>query len=201
LCRECSEALTFVARSKGQIDYKTLMAKYTSFLTTSGYSAAEVTNKFEFPRKTLDLLYPYSCYMGLPASRLDFTIWASLLHLYITQGAYIPKGTSHQMCAAIDTRIRELGGQTEYNSLLILLLGMLSFLISFSKNSYIACGPQMKNVFPSIGPAYFLINSAVMKPEGPLQFSLGSLQMFTTLILSGPHGNMYFDDLRDSNEI
>ncbi len=82
LCRECSEALTFVARSKGQIDYKTLMAKYASFLTTSGYSAAEVTNKFGFPRKTLDLLYPYSCYMGIPISRLDFTIWASLLHLY-----------------------------------------------------------------------------------------------------------------------
>ena len=116
LCRECSEALTFVARSKGNIDYKTLMAKYASFLTTSGYSAAEVTNKFGFPKKTLDLLYPYSCYMGLPASRLDFTIWASLLHLYITQGAYIPKGTSHQMCAAIDARIRELGGQTEYNT-------------------------------------------------------------------------------------
>jgi phytoene dehydrogenase-like protein len=116
LCRECNEGLTFVARSKGKIDYKTLMSKYLSFLTTSGYSAAEVTNKFGFPRKTLDLLYPYSVYLGLPMSRLDFTIWASLLHLYINQGAWIPKGTSHQMCAAIDSRIRELGGQTEYNT-------------------------------------------------------------------------------------
>ena len=116
LCKECYEGLTFVARSKGQIDYKILMSKYTSFLTTSGYTVAEVTNKFEFPRKTLDLLYPYFGYLGLPASRLDFTIWATLLHLYITRGAYIPKGTSHEMCAAIDARIRELGGQSEYNT-------------------------------------------------------------------------------------
>ncbi|MBA7663863.1 hypothetical protein ES703_71911 [subsurface metagenome] len=72
-----------------------------------------------------------------------------------------------------------------YNSLLILLFGMLRFLISFSKNSYIACGPHIKNVFSSISPAYFLINSAVIKPERPFQFSLGSLQIFTTLILSG----------------
>ena len=47
-------------------------------------------------------------------NRLAFTIWALVLYDYLLLGAYVPKERSHGMSAAVDARIRALGGQTEY---------------------------------------------------------------------------------------
>lgn len=115
LCKQIYEAISFIG-SRGKIDYQVLMSKYKSFLTTYGYTVDEVTHKFGFPQKTLDILYPYWCYLGIPTSRLNFSIWGTMLYSFLLRGAWIPRGTSHSMVTAIDMRIRELGGQTEYNT-------------------------------------------------------------------------------------
>ncbi|MDX9823011.1 MAG: FAD-dependent oxidoreductase [Syntrophales bacterium] len=114
VCKEIFDGIGYVGKMKGAPDPAVLMEKYPSFLTTSGYSVDEVTKTFGFSPEALDLLYPYWCYVGLPVSRLSFTIWALVLYDYLLRGAYIPRGTSHALSAAIDARIRALGGHTAY---------------------------------------------------------------------------------------
>jgi phytoene dehydrogenase-like protein len=62
------------------------------------------------------MLYPYWCYIGIPMSRMSFPIWAGMLISYLKQGAYVPRLRSQELTAAMDARIRELGGQVEYNT-------------------------------------------------------------------------------------
>jgi prolycopene isomerase len=114
LCRGVFEGISYVARMKGKPDPTVLMAQHSAFLNTAGYTVDEVTRTFGFSREALELIYPYWCYIGLPVSRLAFTIWALVLYDYLLKGAYVPKERSHGMSASVDARIRALGGRTEY---------------------------------------------------------------------------------------
>lgn len=113
-CKGVFDGISYVGGMKGQPDPTVLMEKYSAFLATAGYTVEEVTRTFGFPEAALDLIYPYWCYIGLPVNRLAFTIWALVLYDYLLRGAHVPKERSHGMSAAVDARIRALGGQTEY---------------------------------------------------------------------------------------
>jgi phytoene dehydrogenase-like protein len=115
-CREVARALSFVGGSKGPPDMGVLMERYPSFITTAGYTVAEVTETFGLPRKAMQMIYPYWCYLGVPVNRLSFTIFAVMLYSYISKGAYIPRHTSHGLAAAMDARVRALGGETRYST-------------------------------------------------------------------------------------
>jgi ferredoxin-NADP reductase/phytoene dehydrogenase-like protein len=114
VCKEVFDGISYVGRMKGKPDGRVLMEQYPAFLATAGYTVEEVTRTFGFPETALDLIYPYWCYIGLPVNRLAFTIWALVLYDYLLRGAHVPKERSHGMSAAVDARIRALGGQTEY---------------------------------------------------------------------------------------
>ena len=115
-CKETLGAIGYISRMKGAPDPTILMEEYPSFMVTAGYTAKQVTDTFGIPDRALDMIYPYWCYLGIPVNRLSFTIWALVLYSYILKGAYIPRYTSHGMSSAIDARIRELGGRTEYST-------------------------------------------------------------------------------------
>jgi len=116
ICRETLGAIAYISRMNGMPDPKVLTEEYPSFMVTAGYTVKQVTDTFGIPDRALDMIYPYWCYLGIPVNRLSFTIWALVLYNYILKGAYIPRHTSHGMSAAIDARIRELGGRTEYST-------------------------------------------------------------------------------------
>jgi ferredoxin-NADP reductase/phytoene dehydrogenase-like protein len=113
-CKGVFDGISYVGRMKGKPDGRVLMEQYPAFLATAGYTVEEVTRTFGFPEAALDLIYPYWCYIGLPVNRLAFTIWALVLYDYLLRGAHVPKERSHGMSAAVDARIRALGGQTGY---------------------------------------------------------------------------------------
>ncbi|MEW5783483.1 MAG: NAD(P)/FAD-dependent oxidoreductase [Bacillota bacterium] len=116
VCQEVARALSFIGSAKGPPDMGVLMEKYPSFITTAGYTVEEVTKTFNLPSKALQMIYPYWCYLGVPVSRISFTIFAVMLYSYISKGAYIPQYTSHGLTTAMDRRIRELGSETRYNT-------------------------------------------------------------------------------------
>lgn len=116
LCRQVSRALSFLGSAKGAPDLGELMEKYPSFVTTAGYTVTEVIEKFNLPPKVLPMIYPYWCYLGIPVSRLSFTIFAVMIYSYISKGAYIPRYTSHGLSTAMDNQFRKLGGQVFYNT-------------------------------------------------------------------------------------
>ncbi len=116
LCREILEALLYLGESKGNPDKRVLRTRYPNFLKTAAYSIQDVTAKFNIPDKALKLLYTYWLNIGPPVSRINFTLWAAFMYKYLTLGGYIPRHRSHELMTTLDARVRELGGETEYNT-------------------------------------------------------------------------------------
>ena len=116
LCQEVIDALNYLGESKGNPDKKVLMKKHANFLKTTPYTVEEVTRRFKIPEQARKILYAYWCYIGIPMSRMSFTLFAAMLHKYLNKGAYIPRYRSHEMSTAIVAKILENGGKVEYNT-------------------------------------------------------------------------------------
>lgn len=97
-------------------ELKSIAPRMLNMLKTLPCTVEEVTSTFNIPEKALKILYPYWCYLGLPMSRMSFTLWAAMLASYLTHGAYIPRNRSHELASAIEARILRLGGRVEYNT-------------------------------------------------------------------------------------
>lgn len=116
LAQDISNAFVYIGRSKGNPDQTVLIKEHSNFLKTAGYSAQEVENALGMPKKAQDILNAYWCYLGLPISRINFTLFAAMINTYIKRGAYIPRYRSTEFTLALDKRIRELGGDIMYNT-------------------------------------------------------------------------------------
>ena len=116
LAEEISEALAYLAASKGNPDKKVLLKKYPNFMKTASYSVDEVCKALKMPKAVKDILYAYWCYVGIPMSRQNFTLFAVMLYKYLARGAFIPKYRSTAMAEAFERRFRELGGTIELNT-------------------------------------------------------------------------------------
>ena len=93
----------------------TLKTKYSGFVENIYKTMQDVDDEFDIPEKAKILIYPYWCYQGVPLSKLAFATWAYMFYRYLTTGAYVPKDRSHALSTSLTERIRELGGQVEFN--------------------------------------------------------------------------------------
>ncbi len=116
LCAEIQDAIAYIAASKGKADKKVLMKQYPNFLKTAPYSIEQVQNAMKIPKPVKDILNAYWCYLGIPVSRCNFTVFAAMLLKYLVHGATIPKNRSHEISSALEAKIREFGGDILYNT-------------------------------------------------------------------------------------
>ena len=116
LCDEIMDAIGYMAESKGHPDKKIMQEKYSNFLKTASYSIEEVENALKMPKAVKDILNAYWCYLGIPISRCNFTIFAAMFIKYIDLGAYIPDMRSHEISSSLDKIIRDFGGEIMYNT-------------------------------------------------------------------------------------
>jgi len=116
LAEDINRATNYIGQTKGHPDQNVLLKEHSNFLKTTAYSVEDVQNALNIPEKARSILNAYWVYLGVPMSRLNFTIFVSMVYGYILKGAYIPKLRSHDYTTALDTRIRELGGKIEYNT-------------------------------------------------------------------------------------
>jgi prolycopene isomerase len=116
LCREVREAIAYLGASKGNPDRKVLTSQYANFLKTCPYTADQVARALKVPPAAQQILHAQWCYLGLPTSRLSFTIYAAMLYLYLQYNAWIPRFRSHEFTTALETRIRALGGEVVYHT-------------------------------------------------------------------------------------
>ncbi|MFX1590167.1 MAG: phytoene desaturase family protein [Promethearchaeota archaeon] len=116
LGRDIIDATTYIGKTKGNPEQEVLLKEHSNFLKTAGYSVDEVQDALNIPDKARKILNAYWVYLGLPTSRVNFTIFASMVYGYILRGAYIPKNRSHGYTTALDKKIREFGGKIEYNT-------------------------------------------------------------------------------------
>jgi prolycopene isomerase len=116
LCKEVLEAITYIGKSRGSPDRSVLTSQYANFLKTCPYSMDQVADALKVPARARKILHAQWSYLGPPTSRLNFTVFAAMLYLFLSKGAYIPRQRSHELSLALDSRIRELGGRIEYNT-------------------------------------------------------------------------------------
>jgi len=111
LAQDIDRATSYLGHSKGHPDQNILLKEHSNFLKTTAYSVDDVQNALNMPEKARSILNAYWLYIGVPTSRVNFTIFASMVYGYILKGAYIPKFRSHDYTTALDTMIRVLGGK------------------------------------------------------------------------------------------
>jgi len=137
ICRDTYDVLGFLSRMAAKPDPLRLVSDFTDLLKESGRparevaalarkaanfirtmpsTAQEVIDSCDIPEKAVKILSPYWCYLGIPMNRLAHTHWGAMLISYLEKGAYLPRNRSQEMANALDARIRELGGDIQYNT-------------------------------------------------------------------------------------
>jgi len=116
IAKEILNAFSYFMKTRGKPEQEVLFKEYTNFLKTAAYTVKEVEDVLGIPKKAQDILNAYWCYLGLPTSRVTFTLFAMMIFTYIDFGGYIPKNRSHEFTTALDAKIREFGGKIEYNT-------------------------------------------------------------------------------------
>jgi len=116
LCREINEGFKYLGENRGNISYRRFFKEHGNFIRTSARTMEKTADALGLTEKIKNIIYPYWCYLGVPESRLSFSIWASMLYAYISSGATIPKLRSHEMAAAFINKIEESGGTVELNT-------------------------------------------------------------------------------------
>lgn len=116
LCKKIQDAFQYLNANRERPDLRKVLREHGDFVRTASATAAEVAKAVGVPEKAHDILFAYWCYLGVPADRLSFPIWASLLYSYISSGAVIPSMRSHEIATAFEQGIRKHGGEIRYNT-------------------------------------------------------------------------------------
>jgi len=151
LVEDIHNAIIYVGRSQGKVDKMEMLRNHSNFIKTGGYTVDEVLNALKMPLKAQRIVTAYWCYLGVPTSRLSFTIFASMLRTYIRGGGWIPRYRSHGFTTALDKKIHELGGEVEYNTRIKKILvkdGKISG-VETSKGEFIRTNHVIANISPT----------------------------------------------------
>lgn len=116
LGRDITNATRYLGETRGNPDQGVLLKEHSNFLKTTAYTVEDVQNALNIPEKARKILNAYWVYLGLPANRVNSTIFAVMTYVYMLRKAYIPKDRSHGYTTALDAKIREFGGKIEYNT-------------------------------------------------------------------------------------
>ncbi len=116
LCQEVGEAFTYLGESRGNPDRKVLTTKYANFLRTAPYTVDQVADALQIPERVRKILHCQWAYIGLPTSRASFIHFAAMMAKFHRMGTWIPRHRSHELTQALDAKIRELGGDIQYNT-------------------------------------------------------------------------------------
>lgn len=116
LCLEILAALNYLKESRGSPDRKVLTSQHANFLKTAPYTMDQVADALKIPERARKILHSQWTYLGPPTSRVSFSIYGAMLAKFLRTSAWIPRQRSHEFALAIDTRIRELGSDIQYNT-------------------------------------------------------------------------------------
>ncbi len=89
---------------------------FPDILRMVSHTMTEALDALGMPKKAQDIFNTYWCYLGSPASSLDFLYYLAMLHSYVEYGTGVPHLRSHEMSLALEKVIRDNGGDVWYNS-------------------------------------------------------------------------------------
>lgn len=114
-CKEILDSMNYFGDIGGadKLSKLELFKKHSTFVKTAGYTAKEVIDTFNLPKKAIDLISPYWIYVGVPLSRLSFTVWAYLMADYFEGGAVVCAHNSHALSLSMQKKAEEMGSVVE----------------------------------------------------------------------------------------
>ncbi len=113
---EVMDAFLYLGRAKGKPSPLRLITEHANFLKVASYTVQEVADALGVPKRAQDIIHGYWPYLGLPIDRIDFTLFAAMVHQYVTTGGYVPRCRSHEMSTGLARCIREAGGEIAFNT-------------------------------------------------------------------------------------
>jgi phytoene dehydrogenase-like protein len=116
LWTDVGKALLYLIQSRGNADRKVLTKEHASFLKTCPYTVDQVAKAMRLPKRARDIMHAQWSYLGPPTSRMNFTIYAAMMDVFLRHDAYIPTKRSHEVSTAVATKFRDLGGDVLYNT-------------------------------------------------------------------------------------
>lgn len=95
---------------------RTVLKEHGNFIRTAPYSVNKVLDALKVQKKAQDIFNAYWMYLGVDCDRLSFIHYISMVYMYLTYGAFVPKMRSHEMSMALAGAIEDNGGEIRYNS-------------------------------------------------------------------------------------
>ncbi len=210
LCRRVYDSMNILSvtpMSKVQ-----MLLKHPDFVKTVGYSATEVINTFDLPKKAVEMLTPYWIYVGNRMDDLPFTIYAFLMADYFT-GSYVCRGYSHEMSMKMQAKVEENGAQFELRQevMKILVKNGKAVGVRTARGDEISCDYVVSAAYPN--KVYTrMIEPASEVPEGALKMvngrALSVCPVSIIMVLEGrpeelgiTNYSTFSGDTMDTNEI
>ena len=210
LCRRVYDSMNILSvtpMSKVQ-----MLLKHPDFVKTVGYSATEVINTFDLPKKAVEMLTPYWIYVGNRMDDLPFTIYAFLMADYFT-GSYVCRGYSHEMSMKMQAKVEENGAQFELRQEVtkILVKNGKAVGVRTARGDEISCDYVVSAAYPN--KVYTrMIEPASEVPEGALKMvngrALSVCPVSIIMVLEGrpeelgiTNYSTFSGDTMDTNEI
>jgi len=210
LCRRVYDSMNILSvtpMSKVQ-----MLLKHPDFVKTVGYSATEVINTFDLPKKAVEMLTPYWIYVGNRMDDLPFTIYAFLMADYFT-GSYVCRGYSHEMSMKMQAKVEENGAQFELRQevMKILVKNGKAVGVRTARGDEISCDYVVSAAYPN--KVYTqMIEPASEVPEGAVKMvngrALSVCPVSIIMVLEGrpeelgiTNYSTFSGDTMDTNEI
>lgn len=109
-------ATSYMESKHGKYNLFTMLTKHSEFLRAASHSVEAVEKAYGMPEKARNILNTYWGYLGVPTDELNAVHYAVMVASYIKNGAVMPRKRSHAMSTALESCIRDRGGEIWFNS-------------------------------------------------------------------------------------
>lgn len=119
LAEDISNTTAFLGGLQGNYSLdaaKAILKEHLNFVRVASYDSNTVLRALGVPQRAIDIFNTYWCYLGADCDTLSFIHYISMVHSYLTYGAVVPKGRSHEMSSTLLERFEELGGEVWLNT-------------------------------------------------------------------------------------
>lgn len=122
LALECKEAMKYIKKQNGNVDYDFMKDEYSTFVKIATYSISKVMDILDVPLEAQEIINAYWLYFGSPETELSFVQYAIFIYDAVNSGLCIPNNRSYEISYSLFDKYLELGGKVQFNSKVIKLL-------------------------------------------------------------------------------
>lgn len=116
LASECREALDYIYKKNGNLDYEYMKSEYPNFMHISGYSLSQVLDALTIPVEAQEIINALWVYLGTSETELSFITYAVFLINLIEYGIKVPTYGNYDIASFISNNFLERGGTIRLNS-------------------------------------------------------------------------------------